>query len=171
MSVCFKIDLCMAPSVAFSEDSHHFRNIWSSSIHHFAANGGPIESICMWTYKLPKAPVSPFPKKSWHSVLPKFWAPSSRTYQSCYISIPENALMFVSSIWAKYYELSSLVMLVYDIVLTSHREIDTIWKRKFSGLTLLWILVSDFKLRWWDNPNLDTESMGFSSSSLLEHNP
>lgn len=44
-------------------------------------------------------------------------------------------------IWAKYYQFSSLVFLVYDVLLTLSSEMRVIWKRKFSAVTVLWALV------------------------------
>ncbi|KAI5119656.1 hypothetical protein M0805_007747 [Coniferiporia weirii] len=41
---------------------------------------------------------------------------------------------------AKFYALASLIMMVYDNFLTFSTEVEKIWKRKFSGLTLLYFL-------------------------------
>ncbi|KAI5119662.1 hypothetical protein M0805_007753 [Coniferiporia weirii] len=38
----------------------------------------------------------------------------------------------------KYYALCSFVMLTYDIFLTLDREVEKVWKKKFSGLSVLW---------------------------------
>ena len=38
--------------------------------------------------------------------------------------------------------LLNVAMMFYDILLTLDREVEKIWKKKFSGLTVLWFLVS-----------------------------
>ena len=38
--------------------------------------------------------------------------------------------------------LLNIAMMFYDILLTLDREVEKIWKKKFSGLTVLWFLVS-----------------------------
>ena len=35
-------------------------------------------------------------------------------------------------------------MFVYDIILTFPQEVEKIWRRKFTGLTVLWFMVSNF---------------------------
>lgn len=35
-----------------------------------------------------------------------------------------------------------LVMIVYDIVITFGLEVEKIWKQRFSGVTVLWVIVS-----------------------------
>ncbi|EJC99729.1 uncharacterized protein FOMMEDRAFT_160173 [Fomitiporia mediterranea MF3/22] len=41
---------------------------------------------------------------------------------------------------AKYYDLAAFVMLLYDTLLTIPREVDKIWKKHWTGVTLLWFL-------------------------------
>ncbi|KAH8102082.1 hypothetical protein BXZ70DRAFT_906079 [Cristinia sonorae] len=45
---------------------------------------------------------------------------------------------------AKYYDIASFTMMVYDIILTFPLEVEKIWSQKFTGVTVLWFLN-----RWW----------------------
>lgn len=35
-------------------------------------------------------------------------------------------------------------MMVYDITITFSQEVEKVWKRRFSGLTILWFLVRPY---------------------------
>ncbi|PAV21464.1 hypothetical protein PNOK_0409100 [Pyrrhoderma noxium] len=41
---------------------------------------------------------------------------------------------------AKSYALAAFTMMVYDITITFSQEVEKVWKRRFSGLTILWFL-------------------------------
>ncbi|EJC99747.1 uncharacterized protein FOMMEDRAFT_22837 [Fomitiporia mediterranea MF3/22] len=41
----------------------------------------------------------------------------------------------------KYYAIASFAMLVYDIFLTFSTEVEKIWKRRFTAVTVLWVMI------------------------------
>ena len=56
-------------------------------------------------------------------------------------------------------------MMAYDIILTFSIEIEKIWKQRFSGLTILWLLVSFLRHILLIVLIFLAESMGVSSRS------
>ena len=61
--------------------------------------------------------------------------------------------------------MSLTAMMAYDIILTFSIEIEKIWKQRFSGLTILWLLVSFIRHILLIVLIFLAESMGVSSRS------